>query len=101
MRFFQLGLLATALGLRWPGAAADFSALSFFVVVEAQGLEFAGGEGGAYGAAGFVAMTTIAKATFRGERGDVGEGVFDAVLDAPELQFAHAGGVDDERARGG
>ena len=60
--------------------------LELEVTVEASGGQGAGGDGGAHGATGLGPVEAVAETAGSGEGGDVGEGGFDAVFDAPELE---------------
>lgn len=72
----------------------------FLEAGESVGGDFAGGDGGLDGAAWFGVVFAVAEGAVVGEFLDVVEGVGEAVGGFPEVEFAHAGGVDDDAAGG-
>ncbi len=93
--FFLLGGQRVGQGF----VAAHFGA-EFPVALPARFREGTGGEGLLNGAGVFDGVTAIAKAAGGGERGDFVEDLVERLLAGPELELAHAGGIDERAAFG-
>src|SRR5262245_43408533 len=68
------------------------------VVLESRGVERARFQGVAHGAARLGLVLAIAEVTMRGQFFYVFKGRLDAFFDVPQLQFAHARSVQNQRA---
>ncbi len=79
------------------GEAVEF-ALEFVVTVESGGIELVVVKCVVDGAAGFVFVLAVVEAAVLGEGVDVIEDAVDGFGAAGELEFAHAGGVDEDAA---
>src|SRR5262245_17799630 len=75
-------------------------ALELAPALQALGRKLAARDGLFDSAAGLAAVAAVAEAAARGQLLDVGEGGAETLLSLPELELAHAGGVQDQPAAG-
>lgn len=101
VEFAPFGAVIAGGGAGWFSFGGGLFGAEFEVVRPALGGQSAGGKRGLDGAAGFGDVGAVGEAAAEGEGGDVVEGVVDGLGGVPELEFAHAGGVDEEGAGGG
>src|SRR5262245_47225875 len=74
--------------------------LQFQVVFEARGVERARLQSFAHGATRLGLVLAVAEVTLSGQFLDIFKSGFNALFDVPQLQFAHARGVQDQRSVG-
>ena len=101
---FEGGSFAAAVGGLFAGEAGFFEGVLFGLELhpafDAGGIEVVLGYGCLDGTSGLCGMGAIGETAGLGEGDDIGEGFGDAFASFPELELAHAGGVDEEGTPG-